>query len=110
MPSQLYSGYPVDIYYLQIIVSVDANKKTHYNFSKNFVDIAPKPISTDNRDVIARWYKDPMAFYFQQCKFALYCATALSGVRKELLTQHGLHPTRGVMNFDVMYETKKIIH
>ena len=109
MPSKLYSGYPVDFYDLQIVVSVDDKNNIQYSFNKKFVDITPKPISTDNWDDIARWYSDPMLFYFQQYKFALYCATALCGVSKDQLT-HGLPLTKSIMNFHVMYQTKRILH
>ena len=49
-----------------------------------------------------------MLYYCQQYKFALWCATAACGVSKDQLTR-GLPLTRALMNFHVMFQTKKIL-
>ena len=77
-------------------------------FNKKFADITPEPVSIKSFDDVDRWYDDHMLYYFQQFKFSLYCATALCGVSKDQLTR-GLPLTRAIMNFHVMYQTKKIL-
>jgi len=106
--AKLYSGYPVNFYNLDIVVRVDENNKPTYKFNKKFVDITPTPVSIKTFDDVNGWYNDPMSFYFQQYKFALYCATALCGVSKDQLTQ-GLPLTRAIMKFHVMYQVKRIL-
>ena len=90
------------------MTSVTRDNKVSYSFSKKFVDLTPEPVIIKSFDAIERWYKDPMLYYFQQYKFALYCATALCGVSKDQLTR-GLLLTRAIMNFHVMYQTKRIL-
>ena len=105
---KLFSGYPVDFYSLQIVVAVDRHNKISYSFNKKFVDITPKPVSIKSFKEVDKWYDDSMLYYFQQYKFALYCATALCGISKDHLT-NGLSLTKAIMNFHVMYQTKKIL-
>lgn len=105
---KLYSSYPINFYNLQVVVAVDQNNKPVYSFNKKFVDITPKPVSIKSFDDVDRWYNDNMLYYCEQYKFALYCATALCGVSKDQLTK-GLPLTRAIMNFHVMYQTKKIL-
>ena len=108
MVGKLFSDYPIDFYGLRIVVAVDKNNETTYSFPKKFVDITPQPVSIKTFDDVNRWYDDSMLYYCQQYKFALWCATAGCGVSKDQLTR-GLPLTRALMNFHVMFQTKKIL-
>ena len=108
MTGQLSSGYPIDFYNLTVVVAIDEHNKISYSFVKKFVDISPAPVVVKSFDDVNRWYDDPMLYYFQQYKFALYCATALCGVSKDQLTR-GLPLTKAILNFHVMYQTKKML-
>ena len=106
--SKLSSDYPTDFYNLTIVTAVDKNNKVAYSFTKKFVDITPSPVKITSFDDVNRWYDDSMLYYCQQYKFALYCATALCGVSKDHLTR-GLPLTRSIINFHVLYQTKRIL-
>jgi hypothetical protein len=105
---KLSSNYPINFYDLNIAVAIDGGNKISYSFDKKFVSIIPKPVKIQSFDDVDRWYDDSMLFYCQQYKFALYCATALCGVAKDQLTQ-GLPFTKAIMNFHVLFQTKRIL-
>ena len=105
---RLASNKPVDFYDLKIVVSVNQNNESTYDFNKRFVDITPKPVSIKSFDDVNRWYDDSMLYYCEQYKFALCCATAFCGIGKNHLNQ-GLPLTRALTNFHVMFQTKNIL-
>ena len=85
--AKLFNGYPIDFYNLKIVTKVNGDNNIFYSFVKRFVNITPEPVNIKSFDDVYKWYKDPMLYYFQQYKFALYCATALCGVSKDQLTR-----------------------
>jgi len=105
---KLSSGYPTDFYNHLIVTAINKKNDVALSFKKKFVDITPQPVLIKSFDDVNRWYDDNMLYYFQQYKFALYCATAMCGVSKDQLTQ-GLPLTMSLMNFHVLYQTKKIL-
>lgn len=106
--NKLYSPYPIEYLNLTIVVEVDEDNKVVNAFHKKFVDIKPSPVIIKSYKDLNQWFSDHMSYYFQQFKFAFFCASAACGVSKDNLTQ-GLPLNKSIMAFHVLYQTKKLL-